>query len=128
MPISLDGSHQMTFQFEIFPIDPQFSFNFYPYEVTDKSNRMSIQFAFNWTNLSNPNFNSASYMIKPQQWNRVSILIKVKLIRNCNFDNTNILYNCLDICNDFQTWRPEWHGDICVYFNHYSILSNLSNS
>ena len=75
--ISFDDSHQISIQFEVFPLTPTFSFDVYPYEAdfAAKTNRMKFTFTETQTIVSNPALATTSVVLQSQKWNQVQIFI-----------------------------------------------------
>lgn len=73
-PISFGNSHQMTMEFEIFPLEPTFSIEVYPYEVDfpSKTNRMKFVFTQSSTTVVNPSLTATGVLLQAQKWNQVS--------------------------------------------------------
>ena len=71
--VDFSYSHQLTFEIEIFPIDPNFSFTFYPYEDWNNHNRMYIEFKKSGTYTYNPYSYSSGVALTAQKWNKVSL-------------------------------------------------------
>ena len=76
--IDFNDSHQISIQFEVFPLTPTFSFEVYPFEsdYSSKTNRMMFTFTETQTIVSNPTLTAAGVVLQAQKWNQV---IKVNL-------------------------------------------------
>ena len=77
--IDFNDSHQISIQFEVFPLTPTFSFEVYPFEsdYSSKTNRMVFTFTETQTIVSNPTLAAAGVVLQAQKWNQV---IKVNLL------------------------------------------------
>ena len=80
--VDFSNSHQMSIEFEIFPVDTYYNMEVYPYEDANPSTRMHIDFTFFGTYSYRPYSSTKGLKLAVRQWNKVFISVTIMDVSN----------------------------------------------